>query len=61
MLHARGAAPKAVTLIDTDNGARAFAVSEAEDTVVGMEREEWVGRRVQVIAGQLMASRDPGR
>lgn len=61
VLHARGAAPKAVTLIDTDNGARAFAVSEAEDTVVGMEREEWVGRRVQVIAGQLVASRDPGR
>ena len=55
VLHARGEQPRAVVLIDTDNGARALAVSESNETIAGIEREEWVGRRVQVAAGQLVA------
>ena len=58
VIHAGGTMPKAIALIDTEDGARALAVSEAEATVVGMEREEWVGRRVQVVTGQLIASCD---
>ena len=55
VLHARGEQPRAVALIDTGDGARALAVSDACETVAGMEREEWVGRRVHVVAGQLAA------
>ena len=55
VLHARGEQPSAVMLIDTDDGARALAVSEAEETIAGIERDEWVGRRVQVVSGQLAA------
>ena len=55
VLHARGEAPRAVALIDTDDGARALAVSEAEETISGMQREEWVGRRVEVVAGKIAA------
>lgn len=55
VLHERGEAPRAVVLIDTDGGARALAVSEAEETIAGMQREEWVGRRVQVVAGRIAA------
>ena len=55
VLHARGEAPLAVALIDTDDGARALAVSEAEETIAGIQREEWVGRRVQVVAGRIAA------
>ena len=55
VLHTRGAPPQAVALIDTDDGARALAVSAADDMIAGMQREEWVGRRVQVIAGELAA------
>ena len=55
VLHARGEAPRAVALIDTDDGARALAVSEAEETIAGIQREEWVGRRVQVVAGRIAA------
>ncbi len=55
VLHARGEQPRAVVLIDTDDGARALAVSDANETIAGIESEEWVGRRVQVVAGQLAA------
>ena len=54
VLHARGEAPRAVALIDTDDGARALAVSEVEETIQGMQREEWVGRRVEVVAGRIV-------
>ena len=55
VLHARGEAPRAVALIDTDGGARALAVSEVEGTIEGMQREEWVGRRVQIVSGRIAA------
>ncbi len=55
VLHARGELPRAVALIDTDDGARAIAVSEAEETVAGIQQEEWIGRRVHVVAGELAA------
>ena len=55
VLHSRGEQPRAVALIDTGDGARALAVSDACEIVAGMEREEWVGRRVHVAAGQLAA------
>ena len=55
VLHARGEQPQAIALIDTDDGARALAVSAAGDTITDMEREEWVGRRVHVVAGELAA------
>ena len=55
VLHARGEQPRAVVLIDTDDGARALAVSDASATIAGIESEEWVGRKVQVVAGQLAA------
>ena len=55
VLHVRGTAPRAVALIDTDGGTRALAVSDAAEVVEGMEHDEWVGRRVTVIAGTLAA------
>lgn len=55
VLHARGEAPRAVALIDTDGGARALTVSYAREAIAGMERDEWVGRSVHVIAGALAA------
>jgi acetyl-CoA C-acetyltransferase len=57
VLHARGEIPRAVALIDTDTdgGARALAVSHDEATIAGMERDEWVGLRVEVVDGQLTA------
>ncbi len=55
VLHARGEAPRAVALIDTDGGARALAVSDAAETIAGMENDEWVGRSVKVIDGVLAA------
>ena len=55
VLHARGERPRAVALIDTDDGARALVVSEANLIIAGMQSEEWVGRRVQIVAGDLAA------
>ena len=55
VLHERGQQPQAVALIDTDDGARALAGSDDAEIVAGMEREEWVGRRVNVVAGRLAA------
>ena len=55
VLHARGEQPQAVALIDTDDGDRALAVSDSIETIAGMERDEWVGRRAQVVAGQIVA------
>ena len=54
VLHARGETPRAVALIDADDGARALAISEAEGTIEGMQREEWVGRRIEVVAGRIV-------
>ena len=53
VLHARGEQPRAVALIDTDDGTRALATSNADEIVAGMQRDEWVGRRVDVVAGRL--------
>ncbi len=55
VVHTRGEAPTAIVLIDTDDGARALAVSAAAEIVAGIEREEWVGRHVKVVAGRLAA------
>jgi acetyl-CoA C-acetyltransferase len=55
VLHARGEQPRAVALIDTDHGARAIAVSGASEIIAGMQCEEWVARRVRVVAGELAA------
>ncbi len=55
VVHARGKTPRAVVLIDTDDGARALAVSEEGETIAAMQQEEWVGRRVSVVAGWLAA------
>ena len=55
VLYARGEARKAVAIVDIDAGARALAVSQAEAVVAGMEREEWVGRYVRIVDGQLVA------
>ncbi len=55
VLHARGEEPRAVALIDTDDGTRALAVSDASEIVSGMECDEWVGRKVQVVSGRLAA------
>lgn len=55
VLHARGEEPRAVALLDTDDGARALAVSDSCEIVVGMQRDEWVGRIVQVVSGRLAA------
>ena len=55
VLHARGEPPTAVALIDSDDGTRALAVSTDDATIAGIEREEWVGRRVQVVDGRLAA------
>ena len=53
VLHARGEEPRAVALIDTDDGARALAISDAFEIVSGMQSDEWVGRTVQVVSGKL--------
>jgi acetyl-CoA C-acetyltransferase len=55
VLYGRGQTPRAVALIDTADGGRALAVSEANDIVSGMEREEWVGRPIRVANGQIEA------
>lgn len=55
VLHSRGTAPMAVTLIDTDKATRALAVSDAAETVEGMQQEEWVGRRISVVDGRIKA------
>lgn len=53
VLYERGAEPRAVVLLDTNSGARAFALSWNSDVISAMEREEWVGRPVRVVNGQL--------
>lgn len=53
VLHSRGEEPRAVALIDTDDGARALATSDAFEIVSGMQSDEWVGRKVQVVSGKL--------
>jgi acetyl-CoA C-acetyltransferase len=53
VLHARGEEARAVALIDTDDGARALAMSDAFEIVAGMQSDEWVGRTVQVVSGKL--------
>ena len=53
VLYARGSARRAVALVDTNAGARALAVSDADEIVAGMERQEWVGRSVTIVDGTL--------
>ncbi|GHH24012.1 acetyl-CoA acetyltransferase [Sphingomonas glacialis] len=55
VLHTRGAAPIAVALLDTPAGERALAVSDEATVLAGMELDEWVGRRVEVSGGRLLA------
>lgn len=55
VLHGRGQAPRAVLLVDTAKGTRALATSEAEDVIAAIESEEWVGRQVEIMAGELAA------
>jgi len=55
VLHVRGELPRAVALIDTDDGARALAISNTDEIISDMQREEWIGRKVQVISGELAA------
>ena len=55
VLHDRVQPPRAIALIDTDAGTRALVGSDDAQTVAGMEAEEWVGRRVRVAAGRLIA------
>jgi acetyl-CoA C-acetyltransferase len=55
VVHARGARPVAVALLDTPAGERALAVSDAADVLAGMEHDEWVRRRVRVTDGRLLA------
>lgn len=55
VLHVRGELPRAVALIDTDDGARALAISSTDEIISDMQREEWIGRKVQVISGELAA------
>lgn len=55
VLYERDSEPRAVALIDTAEGARAFALSHDSAVISAMEREEWVGRPVRVVAGQLAA------
>ncbi len=53
VLYERGVAPRAVALIDTTGGARAFALSDEDEVIAAMERDEWVGRSVRVVNGRL--------
>lgn len=55
VLHGRGQAPRAVVLIDTDEGTRALAVSDAPEIIAGMQQEEWVGRRIDIVDGRIAA------
>lgn len=55
VLYGRGESPRAIALVDTSNGTRALATSDAPDVVAAIEREEWVGRTVQMTAGKLSA------
>ena len=55
VVHARGAAPIAVALLDTPGGKRTLAVSDAANVLAGMEQDEWVGRQVRVVEGRLLA------
>lgn len=55
VVHARGERAMAVALLDTPEGARTLAVSDAADTIAGIERDEWVGRKVNVAAGRFAA------
>jgi acetyl-CoA C-acetyltransferase len=53
VVYSRGEPPTAVVLLDTPNGARTLAVSDAADVIAGIECEEWVGRMVDVAAGRF--------
>lgn len=53
VLYERGMEPRAVALIDTVGEARAFALSSDSELISAMEHEEWVGRPVRVVNGQL--------
>ena len=53
VLYERDVAPRAVALIDTVGGARAFALSDDDEVIAAMERDEWVGRPVRVVNGRL--------
>ncbi|MDE2302047.1 MAG: hypothetical protein KGK11_05760, partial [Sphingomonadales bacterium] len=54
VLHGRGEEPRVVALVDTPEGARAFAVSASPALVASFQQEEWVGRTVTVRNGELV-------
>lgn len=55
VLHARGEEPRVVALVDTPDGARALACSNDPALVERFQKEQWVGRTVQVSDGELAA------
>lgn len=54
VLHGRGEQPRAVALVDTPQGARAFACSHDPALVERFETQEWVGQAVMVKDGELV-------
>lgn len=55
VVYARGEQPRAVALVDTEDGARALATSADASIIERIQSEEWVGRKVRVIANELAA------
>lgn len=48
--HNREGALRGVAICDLPSGGRCYAVALGEDTMASMQREEWVGRSVELVA-----------
>lgn len=55
VLYGRGQQPRAVALLDTPQGHRVMASTSDAALIAGMEKEEFVGRRLRVEGEQLLA------
>lgn len=55
VIYERGAEPYAVLLLDTPQGSRALATSNDDTTIQSIESQEWVGRKVRVSGGRIVA------
>ena len=55
VLHGRGEPPRGVALVDTPRGCRAMASTEDPLLIAQMQKEEFVGRQVQVAQNKLIA------
>lgn len=55
VVYDRSGAAQAVALIDTDSGTRALAISARAEIMAAFEQDEWVGRRIDVVNGQISA------